>query len=51
LTPGLVGAGQVNLQLPNPLPAPTQGPAGPTLTLVVTIDGAMSQPAQLPVAP
>ena len=51
LAPGLVGAGQVNIQLPNPLPAPTQGPAGPTLTLVVTIAGGMSLPVELPVTP
>jgi uncharacterized protein (TIGR03437 family) len=46
LTPGSVGLGQVNIQLPNPLPAGS----GNTLPLVISVAGFQSKTVQLPVA-
>jgi len=51
LAPNCVGVGQVNITLPTPLPATTQGPAGPTLTLVIDFGGASSIPVELPAMP
>ena len=51
LAPNFVGVGQVNITLPTPLPAPTQGPGCPTLTLVIDFGGASSMPVELPVMP
>jgi len=51
LAPNFVGVGQVNITLPTPLPATTQGPAGPTLTLVIDFGGASSIPVELPAMP
>lgn len=51
LAPNFVGVGQVNISLSTPLPAVTQGPSGPTLTLVINFGGASSIPVELPVMP
>ena len=49
LAPFFIGTGQGNIALPAVLPAPSMGPSGSTLTLIISFDGAASIPVELPV--